>query len=45
MDYDSIIKEQMEELDLAELETHSHAAGWVDVCKGWTVHEGTAQSA
>lgn len=33
------------QLDLAELETHSHAAGWVDVCKGWTVHEGTAQSA
>lgn len=23
------------ELSLEELEHHSHAAGWIDVCKGW----------
>lgn len=27
------------ELTLEELETYSHAAGWVDVCKGWRPQE------
>ena len=27
------------ELDLQELERHSGAAGWVDVCKGWRPEE------
>ena len=22
-------------LTLPELEEHSHASGWVDICKGW----------
>lgn len=26
-------------LTLAELEEHAHAAGWVDVCKGWLANE------
>lgn len=26
-------------LTMAELEEHAHAAGWVDVCKGWFVNE------
>lgn len=29
----------------AELEEYSHAAGWVDVCKGWLADEGAARSA
>lgn len=29
-------------LTMAELEEHSHAAGWVDVCKGWYVNEGVS---
>lgn len=27
-------------LTMAELEEHAHAAGWVDVCKGWFINEG-----
>lgn len=26
-------------LSLAELETHSASAGWIDVCKGWLANE------
>ncbi len=27
-------------LTLSELEEHAHAAGWVDVCKGWLANAG-----
>lgn len=29
-------------LTLPELEEHAHAAGWVDVCRGWSVNEGVS---
>lgn len=29
-------------LALPELEEHAHAAGWVDVCKGWFINEGVS---
>lgn len=29
-------------LTIAELEQHAHAAGWVDVCKGWFANEGAS---
>lgn len=29
-------------LTLSELEEHAHAAGWVDVCKGWFANEGVS---